>query len=242
LFKYGHAKAVDLQTTLSGGFASHCLLRSGTSLFKLPPELSAAEAAPLNCTHATIAGALRLAGSVKHRKVLVSGVGMLGLSACAMAKEAGASAVWAIDPLPERQAQARLFGANHTLGPKELATATKADILIETSGMPEAMEQGLLNLSIGGIAVWVGAVFAQRALAINAELVVRNILTIKGLHNYTPQDLAEAIRFLSACRTKYPFHDLVGTRFPLTKLDEAVQVADSGLHYRVGIYPNEKLT
>jgi putative phosphonate catabolism associated alcohol dehydrogenase len=242
LFKYGHEKAVDVPTTLSGGFASHCLLRQGTSLFQLPKELTPAEAAPLNCTHATIAGAIRLAGNLKGKKILVSGSGMLGLSACAMVKEAGASTVWAIDPQPNRQVQARQFGADYSIGPGELTTELKADVLIETSGIPEAMERGLLHLAVGGIAVWVGAVFTQRDLAINAELVVRNILTIKGLHNYAPQDLAQAIKFLKDARTKYPFHDLVSIQYPLVQLDEAVQVADSGLHYRVGIYPNEKIT
>ena len=110
LFKYGHVRAEDVSTTLSGGFASHCLLRKGTVLFKLPPQLSMAEAAPLNCTHATIAGALRLAGPLKGKRVLISGAGMLGLSACAMARQADASTVWALDPVPERRSQAQLFG------------------------------------------------------------------------------------------------------------------------------------
>lgn len=239
LFKYGHVEAVDTATTLSGGFASHCLLQPGTTLFKLPAELSAAEAAPLNCTHATMAGALRLAGSVKGKKVLVSGAGMLGLSACTMAKEGGASAVWAIDPIAARREQALLFGASQAWSPQEYAGQPKADVLIETSGIPEAMEQGLLQLAIGGIAVWTGAVFAQRDLAINAEVVVRNILTIKGLHNYTPQDLAAAIHHLSNCRTRYPFDRLVGACYPLTALDQAIQEANQGNSYRIGIFPNQ---
>jgi putative phosphonate catabolism associated alcohol dehydrogenase len=240
LFKYGHVEALDASSSLSGGFASHCLLRQGTSLFKLPPDLTDAEAAPLNCTHATIAGALRLAGSVQGRRVLVSGVGMLGLSACAMATEAGASVVWAVDPQSERQRRARLFGASQICHPDNIGEVPKVDVLIETSGVPEAMEQGLQRLDIGGVAVLVGAVYTQRDLAINAEIIVRNLLTIKGLHNYTPQDLAAAIRFLTDSRLQYPFQDLVGIRFPLTELDEAVRVADQGPYYRVGIYPNKK--
>lgn len=240
LFKYGHERAVDVSTTLSGGFASHCLLQAGTVLFKLPPKLTAAEAAPLNCTHATIAGALRLTGSVKGKRVLISGAGMLGLSACAMAKEAGAGSVWALDPIPERQAKAQFFGASHSSSPSALPTGYKADILIETSGVSTAMERGLHRLDIGGIAVLVGAVYTQPDLAINAELIVRNILTIKGLHNYAPQDLAAAIDFLSSSQGKYPFQELVGVYFPLAELDEAVCVADHGPHYRVGIYPNKK--
>lgn len=239
LFKYGHVEAVDTSSSLSGGFASHCLLRRGTSLFSLPPDLTDAEAAPLNCTHATIAGAMRLAGPIEGKRILISGAGMLGLSACAMANEAGAREVWAIDPQSERQSRARLFGASQTWHPDHIGQVPKVDILIETSGVPTAMEQGLQQLNIGGVAVWVGAVYTQRDLTINAELVVRNLLTIKGLHNYAPQDLAAAIQFLEACRRQYPFQDLVGIRFPLEELEKAVGLADQGLYYRVGIYPNK---
>lgn len=240
LFKYGHVRAKDASSSLSGGFASHCLLRCGTSLFKLPAELKNAEAAPLNCTHATIAGAFRLAGSVQGKCVLVSGAGMLGLSSAAMAKEAGAATVWVIDPLKERRDQSMLFGADQAWSPAKMGQVPKADVLIETSGEPAAMEQGIQRLKIGGIAIWVGAVYTQRDLAINAELIVRNLLTIKGLHNYAPQDLAVAIRFMSASRNKYPFQELVGPRFPLAELDEAVRLADQKAYYRVGIYPNQK--
>ena len=244
LFKYGHQK-LTTSSSLSGGFATHCYLRAGTDVFKVPTHLQLKEAAPLNCTHATIAGAIRLAGSLKDKNVMIIGAGMLGLSACAMSREAGARRVWAMDINQDRLTKAADFGtdgeinADTPMGEIEsiLAKQGGVDVIIETSGAPSAMENGIQLLNIGGVSVWVGAVYTQRNLAINAEKVVRNILTIKGLHNYAPKDLATAIDFLSKNNHKYPFIDLVGREFPLAQLDQAFAVASNSADYRVGVHP-----
>ncbi|GGF19389.1 alcohol dehydrogenase [Echinicola rosea] len=242
LYKYGHEQMNEAYK-LNGGFSSHCHLREGTTIFKLPYSLTEKEAAPLNCTHATIAGALRLAGNLKGKNVLVNGVGMLGLSACAMAKEKGAAQVWAQDLHPDKLAFSKSFGADHTILFKDLESKIltkpygKIDIIIETSGVPEAMEKCIQLLGIGGTMILVGAVFPQRDLLVNAEHLVRNLLTIKGLHNYIPQDLASAIDFLSTAKRKYPFESLVGKEFALEELDSAFEAGNEGRYYRVGIKP-----
>lgn len=244
LYKYGHEK-VGNNGPLNGGFATHCQLRVGTDIYKLPEGLSAREAAPLNCTHATIAGAIRLAGNLQQKNVLVIGAGMLGLSACAMAREAGAARVYAMDIQADRLEKALSFGVDASLdgnltieGLKEkLSPKGRIDVVIETSGVPSAMEKGIELLNIGGINVWVGAVYSQRDLSINAEKIVRKLLTIKGLHNYIPDDLAEAIRFLKVHHQQYPFEQLVSMEFPLSELHDAFTTANEGSHYRIGIFP-----
>lgn len=242
LYKYGHHK-FSPDDGLNGGFASHCLLKKGTAIFKLPVGISLKEAAPLNCTHATIAGGLRLAENIKDKNILITGTGMLGLSACAMAKENGAKNVFAMDLSTERLEFAKKFGANEIFNGalsvneinESLSKDEKIDIVIDTTGVPSVMETGLELLAIGGRAVWIGAVFSQPKTSINAEMVVRNLLTIKGLHNYTPNDLAVAIHFVAANSGKYPFDLLVGDEFKLNDLSDAFETAGSGKHYRVGI-------
>ncbi|GAB4107805.1 zinc-binding dehydrogenase [Echinicola sediminis] len=244
LYKYGHEQ-IGEHYQLNGGFASHCHLRKGTSIFKLPSGLSNQEAAPLNCTHATIAGAIRLAGSLQGKNVLINGVGMLGLSACAMSKEQGATRVWAMDIDPKKLAKAKAFGADQsilyhseqTLPWDSIRELGGIDVIIETSGVPDAVENCVKLLGIGGTVVLVGSVFAQRDVQLNAEHIVRNLLTIKGLHNYKPEDLASAIAFLEAKKEQYPFEGLVGKEFPLHELDEAFETGNKGKFYRVGVRP-----
>ncbi|WP_215224078.1 zinc-binding dehydrogenase [Echinicola shivajiensis] len=242
LYKYGHEQ-ISEKYQLNGGFSSHCHLRKGTSIFKLPAELTGREAAPINCTHATIAGAMRLAGKLEGKNVLINGVGMLGLSASAMAKELGASNVWVQDINSDKTKQAKSFGADEafTFGANELKEFAKdhgnIDVVIETSGVPEAIEHCIKLLGIGGTIVLVGSVFSQRDLAINAEYLVRNLLTIRGLHNYIPEDLASAITFMEKNHTKYPFNELVGIEYPLDELEEAFETGNKGSYYRVGVKP-----
>ena len=242
LFKYGHQRLAS-DKPLSGGFATHCLLREGTAIFNLSDRLNYKELAPLNCTHATIAGAIRLAGDLNNKNVLVTGVGMLGLSACAMAKESGANSVYAMDRDIDRLNVAKTFGVNQTIEAhlevnditEQLGANQGIDVVIDTTGVPSVMEKGLSLLSIGGMAVWVGAVYSQRATQVNAEMIVRNLLTIKGLHNYRPQDLAVAIAFLEENHKKYPFETLVNKDYLLNELGIAFNEAPKGGHYRIGI-------
>lgn len=243
LFKYGHEKLED-DHLLSGGFASHCHLKQGTDIFKLPADLPIKVAAPINCTHATVAGALRMAGDLKGKNVLVIGAGMLGLSACAMSKEAGARHVWTMDIIEDRLKKSLEFGVDATIDARlpeeEIAALLRGingvDILVETSGVPSAMEKGIDLLNIGGISVWVGAVYSQGTLNLNAEKVVRNILTIKGLHNYTPEDLATAVKFVEKNWHRYPFEKLVTSEFSLQELNQAFLAASGRGHYRIGVH------
>lgn len=241
LYKYGHHTFTP-DDGLNGGFASHCILKKGTAIFKLPQFLNYKQTAPLNCTHATIAGAIRLAGHLNNKSVMITGTGMLGLSACAMSKEKGAKTVIVMDINNERLKFAANFGADRLIDGKlpadkikSLIPKEKIDVIIDTTGIPSVMETGLDMLAIGGIAVWVGAVYSQPATQINAEAIVRNLLTIKGLHNYTPDDLGYAIDFIAKNHSKYPFERLIGDEFPLENLSAAFETANSGKHYRVGI-------
>ncbi|MCH5598188.1 zinc-binding dehydrogenase [Niabella ginsengisoli] len=242
LYKYGHHTFTP-NDGLNGGLATHCMLKKGTAVFKFSNEINAKTAAPINCTHATIAGALRLAGDIAQKNILIAGAGMLGLSACAMANDVGAENVYAIDVNKDRLAYSKKFGATKTFEGDlsveeinaELSIHEKIDIVLDTTGIPAVMEKGLKLLNIGGTAIWVGAVFNQPDTQINAEMIVRNLLTIKGLHNYTPADLASAIRFIEANHKKYPFEELVGAEFPLEELEQAFETAANGKYYRVGI-------
>lgn len=245
LFKYGHER-IGQDDVLSGGFATHCHLRKGTDIFKIPAGISPKEAAPLNCTHATVAGAIRLAGDLHGKNVLVVGAGMLGISACAMSRFAGAKQVLPMDLDIRRIENSKRFGADAgidaRLSPEEIQKVIQPlggiDVVIDTSGSAEAMEKGLRILNIGGISVWVGAVYSGRNISLNAETVVRRILTIKGLHNYTPEDLSYAVKSLEATRLTYPFESLIEVDFRLSELDKAFKIANESGHYRVGITPN----
>lgn len=246
LYKYGHQK-ISENDMLNGGFASHCHLKKGTELFLLSNEISNQVAAPINCTHATVSGAIRVSAKNPVNKIcLVVGAGMLGLSACAQLKALGASKIIVMDIDASRLGYAKKFGATHTvlLDPStgEISVGAEdfqnVDFAIETSGNPKTIELTLSGLAIGGVLTLVGSIFNQDNISINAENIVRNLLTIRGLHNYTPEDLKNAIDFIQRHHGDFPFQELVGAEFKLEDLTEAFECANNWKFYRVGITQN----
>jgi threonine dehydrogenase-like Zn-dependent dehydrogenase len=90
---------------------------------------------------------------------------------------------------------------------------------------------------MGGRAVVAGLVFPGAALAFDGDLLVRHALTLRGVHNYLPRHLVDAVDFAARHRACLPLRDLVETRFPLDRLDEAFAVAAERRALRVGVVP-----
>jgi putative phosphonate catabolism associated alcohol dehydrogenase len=243
LFKYGHEQLTPT-CGLHGGLAEFILLRPNTPIVKFRKPVPLPVLAPVNCAVATIAGAFRLAGSVAGKNVLICGVGMLGLVACAMARSKDAKTIVALDVDEDRLEAARQFGADLTVVSgsaiaetlrMELGQTRSIDLIIECSGVTEVMEAGLNWLGIGGTAVWVGATYPAKPVAVDAEQLLRNVLTIKGLHNYNAGDLVAAVEFMEQYHADFPFAGLIYDGFTLDAVDEAFAYAIRERPYRVGI-------
>lgn len=242
LFKYGHEK-IGEKHPLSGGLAEYCHLAPGTAIVRVPAEVPDAVACPANCATATVAAALRVGGYCEDEVVLIQGAGMLGLTACAMASAGGAREVIACDVDAKRLERASRFGATQCVRVAD-ETALKpvvdkategrgVDLAVELSGANSAVEAALGSLRIGGRLVLVGTVFPGPDVAVSPETVVRRLLNIHGLHNYTPQDLAAAVSFLTEHHIDFPFADLAGAVFALEEVETAFQHASESGALRV---------
>ncbi len=236
LRKYGH-EASTADWLLNGGFATHCVLLPGTAIAVVPEHLPAVVAAPAACATATVAAALDavdrpLAGA----RVLVTGAGMLGVTAVAMAVAAGATVVVS-DPNARRRALAVCFGADAAVSPGEPVGAV--DVAIELSGYPDAVETAVDSLDVGGTAVLVGAVSSSRPVSLDPERIVRGLLRIVGVHNYAPRHLATAVEFLAS--TDLPFADLVEPAVGLEGVDHAVVTPPSAGYLRRAVVPSSML-
>jgi len=239
LFKYGHQQISD-DYPLSGGLATHCHLVAGTTIIKVPESLPDVVASPAGCATATVAAALRTAGSCDGKTIVIHGAGMLGLTAAAMARSRGAINVVVTDLDRTRVQQAASFGATHSSldSLKELTDGRGADIVLDMSGSPDAMESSINLLRIGGRLILVGAVFPARPLSLQADQLVRKMLRVEGVHNYEPTDLQAAFDFLAETAGQYPFAELVSREFPLEQINEAVVYASESGAFRVAIRPN----
>lgn len=213
LRKAGH-EAVHGSWPLSGGYAGHVVLPPGLAIATVPEEVADGPAATAACALATVMACLESAtavGGVTGRRVLIFGAGMLGLYAAAVAATEGAAQVTVIDPEPVRRELAGRFGATQTAADGD---GRSADVVIELSGAPGSVAAGLAALEIGGTLVLAGSVLPGGTVDLDPEQVVRRWVTIRGVHNYEPRHLGQAVRFLA--EHDWPWHRVIGEPRPLT--------------------------
>lgn len=241
--KYGH-ESFRPGRELLGGLAEHCLLVPGTAIVKLPAELPLAVACPASCATATITAAIELIGELRDRTVLVLGAGMLGLTACAMAKVGGATTIIAVDTNAARRQQAWAFGASHVARPDELHSLAMqftsghgVDAVLECSGSSLAFGAAWPAMRLGGTMALIGSVFPSALVPMSLEQIVRRHLTLRGIHNYQPHHLQTAAQFLTQHHARFPFASLVTEWFPLAETRAAFVRARDSQNVRIGIRP-----
>lgn len=238
LFKYGH-EAITATHALSGGLADYCLLVPGTAVVRVDDTIAATEIAPASCATATICEAVSGCRELRGRDVLIFGAGMLGLTATAMSIHQGAANVTVCDIDPNRLARARLFGATAAIEWSTLSASTlEADVVFEVSGATTAVEAAVSHAAVGGEVILIGSVSPVGPVAIDPEQVVRRLLHIRGVHNYTPDSLARAVTFLTETRARFPFASLVEQSFPLSRTNEAIAFAQESRACRIAVHPD----
>ena len=246
--KYGHDLAGDDPHFL-GGFADYCYILPGTGILKLPDEITDEEAVPLNCSVATMVAAADAARISLGETVVVQGLGLLGISGCAIAKARGAARVIALDVVPQRLSIAKRFGADITLNAAdlnedELVRAVREasppdgpDVVLEACGVPAMVPGGIRMLRTGGRYVLAGMVSPGAIFSVDGCDIIRKWITLRGVHNYHPRNLIQALDFVMANRDRFPFREIVEARFGLEQADEAFAAAANRNVLRVAIVP-----
>lgn len=128
-----------MQNLDQGSFASHAVWREAF-LFKVPEELTDAEAAPLMCGGATVFNALHAYNVRPTDRVGVMGVGGLGHLAIQYAAKMGCDVV-VFSGSDSKKDEAMKLGAKEFIamkGKSEISVSRKVDVLlITTSVMPD---------------------------------------------------------------------------------------------------------
>jgi len=181
--------------------------------------------------------------------VVVQGLGLLGLYGAAIAKARGARLVIGLDTVAARRELSMRFGVDQAFDPaaiseaelvaqvKALCRPDGADAVIEVCGTPEVIPAGMQFLRIGGRYVLAGVVNPDSFVRIDANLLLRKLITLRGVHNYHPRNLVEALDFVVANRRRFPFHDLVDGKYKLEEVGKAMQDAADRRVLRAAIVP-----
>jgi threonine dehydrogenase-like Zn-dependent dehydrogenase len=167
--------------------------------------------------------------------VVVQGAGPVGISALAVAKNAGAAQVIVIGGPKHRLDLARRFGADQVIDldevrdPKARIDAVRqltgghgADAVLECVGIPAAINEGMEMCRDGGKYLVLGHYCDAGPVSFNPHVITRKQLQVFGSWSSEPRHLKAAIDFLRAHPEDFPFADMVTHRFPLERANEAL--------------------
>jgi (R,R)-butanediol dehydrogenase / meso-butanediol dehydrogenase / diacetyl reductase len=218
-----------------GGLAELCNAPVRT-LLPIPKGVSA-EAGSLAETLAVAVRALRRGRFSIGESVAIAGAGAVGLMALQAALAGGASTVGVVETLPERRRIAARLGADGTYAPED-GPEFEADVVVECSGNPRAVQAAVSAARKGGRVVLVG--IYGRASSFNfLDVVNAEKELIGSLSHVYDEDFAAAVDLLG--RGAVRAEPLVSDRVPLRRaLDDGLLALMRApeAHLKIVIQPN----
>jgi L-idonate 5-dehydrogenase len=184
--------------------------------------------------------AVRRAGPLAARRVLVSGAGTIGLLAAMAARASGASSVVSCDLSASRRARALRLGADHALDPADAALAERArelagdgfDVVVEAAGAPASLGRAFELVRPGGTIVQVGTLGAAD-VPLPANQLMNRELQLVGSFRYG-DEFKDAIGLVASGAVRVD--ELVSEVFPLAEAALALaRAADTGAVIKVQI-------
>jgi S-(hydroxymethyl)glutathione dehydrogenase/alcohol dehydrogenase len=203
------------------------------------------EAALLGCAALTGVGAVLFAAHAQPgESVVIVGAGGVGQFCVQGARIAGAETIVVVDPLEARLELARELGATHTADPDGLKALMKqvlpdgADRAFDVVGNPETAALALRFTRSGGTCVIVGIPATGERLDLDFAEFNRREKFLTGTM-YGSEDPAVALPLLldhvRAGRLK--LRELLGPRYPLEQVNDAIRAALGGSPGRVLVIP-----
>ncbi|MGW4752803.1 L-idonate 5-dehydrogenase [Streptomyces chartreusis] len=206
---------------VQGGFAARVVVPAD-QLRPLPAGLDlrrAALAEPLSVA----LHAVRRAGDVAGRHVLVTGAGPIGCLVVAAAKAAGAASVTVTDLLPAALEYARAAGADTVVRadePDDAGWPAEVDVAIEASGVAAGLDTCLRLVRRGGVVVQLGMLPPGQS-PFAGNLVVSREIELRGAFRFdTEFDAA-----LELLAVEGSFDGLVSAVVPVRRAEEAFALA-----------------
>jgi len=221
-----------------GGFATHYLITSRRTRFKLPSGVNGQLAAGATCALSQIIYGISKTRLEPQESVVVQGCGGLGLYSIAYAKASGAYPIIAIDFIDARLELAKEFGADYVISGKEipdpkertrqvmrLTSGWGGDLVIDVVGRAIVIQEGLRMLSRGGRYLEMGSIVPRDFAKVDASILVGANQSIIGVSLYDDESLFKSLGFLA--QTKAPVQKLVGQSFKLEDANDALEAADA---------------
>lgn len=220
---------------LMGGFSQYGYVLPESGRVLVPDNVPNELASLSSCAFRSVMNAMdNLEGIGPNDAVVVQGVGPLGLLATAVAKISGARRVIAIGAPDARLDLARDFGADEVLSiertsPEERLDAVRsltdgrgAEIVMEFTGAPQAVNEGLDLVRKGGRYVLVGQLGTGTVTIRPSQIVAKN-LRVMGSFSGDAKSYWKALDFMSRHKDDVPFERMISNRYTLDQVNTAME-------------------
>jgi threonine dehydrogenase-like Zn-dependent dehydrogenase len=232
---YGITTSAD--EGILGGWAPQIELKPGVRLLPLPEGLEAEDFMAGGCGLPTGFHAVERAGVTLGDTVVIQGSGPVGLSALVFAQLAGALQVLVVGAPALRLAAAKRMGAEATLDVLEVEGKAErvrfvrertggrgADVVIEASGNPVAVVEGLEMVRDAGRYVVVGQYTDAGDAALNPHRHLnRNHVTLLGCWGYEYTHLYRSVEMMARYKERFPWRTLISREYRLHEAGVALR-------------------
>lgn len=226
-----------------GGYAE-CNISPTRYLLKVPDSLPTTVVAAFLCAGPTVVRGVEYAdGITADDHVVVQGAGPVGLFAVLYAKQLGAATVTMVGSgsNPLRLELARALGADDVLDIHTTTTDERlariqaqsggvgATLIVEGTGNPQAVTEGLNWLRSRGRYVWAGQYSDRGAVPFPTHQVTFNALQIFGSAQFTTVDRVRYLEFMGSIPEQWEAISRVVTdTFTIAQANEAIARVSSG--------------
>ena len=234
---------------LNGWFATHLLIRAKGATYFVVNELDLKERMILElacvCVHA-----LKRANATGlmnfNSKVLIQGLGPVGLVMISVLRAAGINHIIAVDGAPMRLEMAKKLGAKTIINFREVQTLDErvaivkgvtagmgADFAFQCTGAPPAAADIYAYIRRGGGLCEMGFFVNNGEYSVNPHIAMCNKeVNIVGSWDYSADDYPTTVAFLKQAREmNIPIKELITHSYPLDQLNEAMEtnIAQKGI-------------
>ncbi len=224
---------------LLGGWAEMIYLKPGVKILPLPPEVPPERFIGAGCGLPTAMHALERAEVALGDTVVVQGSGPVGLSVAILAQLSGATDVVVIGGPSERLAQAIRIGSDATLDVTVTSAEERleavlqrthgrgADVTIEATGVPQAVNEGFALTRDAGRYVIVGQYTDVGDIRMNPHRDInRKHLEVRGSWGSDFSHFWRGLRVVAKHGERYRWEEFITAHYSLAEAGQAL--ADVG--------------
>jgi threonine dehydrogenase-like Zn-dependent dehydrogenase len=233
-----------------GGWSQGIWMKPGVKMIPLPPNLTPETFIGGGCGLVTALHAVDLSHIKLGESVAVLGAGPVGQSCVAFASLGGAGDVWCIGAPDDRLAFAKRMGATHTLSLdipaaerlstiRTLTRGRGVDVVIEASGSPDAVSQGLDMVRDGGRMVVCGHYTDNGPVEIHPHWQInRKHVELRGCWGVRYEHFHRAVELAARFGDVKPWRDMVSGRYTLKEAGAALAAVENRTALKALITPN----